>query len=108
SFLAASIALLEDDSAAARTRADEGLAAAPERYELKALKAQAWLAEAVQLDERDTERSLALLARAEALLEDARRWGRSDLGLAIALVRIRTDRMFAKVRSGKPLAPELP
>ncbi len=108
SLLPASIALLEGDLVSARARAEEVLEGDVNRYEARALQAEAWLEEAARLrGDGRLEESLEPAARAVALLTEAERWARSDPSLGKARVRALEARASALAELGRPVAAEL-
>jgi serine/threonine-protein kinase len=107
-LLRASIAMLEGDYATTRARAEEALALDPGRYEARGLIAESWLEESRQLaaDQRLDEADAAA-TRAAAPLEEALRWGRSDLGLVENRAQIHRYRADLAARRGQSPDQEL-
>lgn len=78
-WLRAFIALLDQDYETARARARDVLVADPGRYEARTLEAEAWLWEAAQrIREVRMPEAEAAAGKAETMLAEALRWGRSD------------------------------
>ena len=101
-WLQARVALLEGDLATARTRAEEVLAIAPERYEARVLQGEAWMAEAERRsDAEELVDGLAALEQGEVALRSAAEWGRSDLRLLLLLARLHVRRAEFTTRQGK-------
>ncbi|MBK9518917.1 MAG: serine/threonine protein kinase [Anaeromyxobacter sp.] len=101
-WLRARMALLEGDLDAARARAAEALAAAPERYEARVLQGEAWMAEAERRsDAEQLAEGLAALEQGEAALTAAAEWGRSDPRLLRLLARLHVRRAEFTGRQGK-------
>jgi serine/threonine-protein kinase len=108
SELAARAAMVERNFPEARARAAEVLAADPDRYEATLLAADAWTAEARDLnyDRKFDEMEPALVA-ASALLDRAALWGRSDPAVPLARSEIHTVRGNSLVLRGRSPDPEI-
>jgi serine/threonine-protein kinase len=106
-WLAARVALLEEDFASARERAARVLAADPGRYEALGVEAEAWLGEAVQHSMREEgDAALGALEHADTALARAVESGRSDPGLAADVIELHAGRMQQLTKQSRPLEEE--
>ena len=101
--LRATVAMLDEDFAAARAWAAQALAADPSRYEARVQEAEAWLDEghALSNDQKFDEAGPAL-SRAEAILDEAGRWGRSDPRIPRARAWVHLLRATMQFQHGQP------
>jgi len=106
-WLAARVALLEEDFASARERAAGVLAADPGRYEALGLQAEAWLGEASKRSlADDADAALGALDHADAALARALDTGRSDPTLAADVVDLHAWRLQQLTKQAHPLDVE--
>ena len=100
--LAARVAMVERNFPEARARAAEITAAEPDRYEATLLTADAWTAEARDLNyARKYDEAEPALSAALALLDRAAEWGRSDPAIPLARAEIHTVRSNGLVLRGR-------
>ena len=100
--LAARVAMVERNFPEARARAAEVTAAEPDRYEATLLTADAWTAEARDLNyARKFDEMEPALSAASALLDRAAEWGRSDPAIPLARAEIHTVRSNGLVLRGR-------
>ena len=106
--LAARAAMVERNFPEARKRAVEVTAAAPDRYEATLLAADAWTAEARDLNyARKFDEAEPALTAASALLDRAAEWGRSDPALPLARAEIHSVRGNGLVLRGRSPDPDI-
>lgn len=106
-WLAARVALLEEDFASAREHTRRVLAAEPSRYEALGVEAESWLGEAVQHSLRDEgDAALSALEHADAALTRAVDSGRSDPALAADVIQLHAERMQQLTKQSRPLEAE--
>ncbi|HEY1418631.1 MAG TPA: serine/threonine-protein kinase, partial [Myxococcaceae bacterium] len=106
--LAARRAMVERNFPEARARAAEATAAEADRYEATLLAADAWAAEARDLNyARKFEEAELALDAAAGLLDQAAQWGRSDPAIPLARAEVHSVRGNSLVLRGSSPDPEV-
>ena len=101
-YLRATISMLEGDFPAARSHAAEAIQADPGHYEARALEAEAWVDEGLQLsNDQKFDASEAALSQGGKSLEEAGRFGRSNPRIPATLAKSHLIRATMRFQRGQ-------